>query len=844
MLTGRMAEAMKAEQEPLRARYLRRFKIGIALILLLASPCAYYSMDAIHHLFNRPPDWVPDSIPEKAEFNEFLRRFSVAEIVMISWEGAELGSEELAQATQLLRPLCEESPEIDVDDLIDLPDWAAGEVASLRNICRAARPLLWVHNGSEMLDQMTSSPARLPRSVAINRLQGSVVGPDESRTCLVISLGEPSLVHRRIFLPRLREVLGRLTGHTKPEIAMVGGPFEGATVDDESVRSVQTFSPPSAILAAVLCFICLRSVPMTLVITAVAVLGQGFVLSLVSLSGSPMNAVLIVLPPLVFVLTVSSGIHLSNYYLDIAHEFPELTPAAAAKRAMRAGVMPCLLATGTTVIGLGSLILVRLEPIRIFGFVTSAGVVFTLLMLFLLLPGAMVLTRVPSEEEAAEKRGRRRHNRFFSPWFERFESAVEWCVSKVRKRLSKPWLLIAAFGIVAALLSTGLTRLETSVNIPRMFAADSDIRVQYRWFEQHIGPTVNGEVLVSFPPPTPDDDPLERLDTIKRAHIAALDHADVHGVLSAVTFVPPVPSGRSLSSTATRSVIKKLIRDPESSLGRLGFISRDEAAEVWRISVRMPQSESTDYSTEIQEIKATVEAAVADSDVPATVAFTGGVAIVQKAQQVLLSDLFSSFLSAFGVVAVVMMCLLRSVIGGLIAMLPNLFPTVALFGFMGLIELPLDIGSVMTASVALGIAVDDTIHLLSRFGSRRERGLGQIRAAWGALGQCGWAMLQTTTVCGLSLLVYWLSDFVPTSRFALLMFALLAAALLGDLLLLPGLMCSPLGRWLSKPLGVDPGAEISQRDQPHLPKDSRRLRKRSKSNVARIPDSSVPRSHP
>ena len=57
--------------------------------------------------------------------------------------------------------------------------------------------------------------------------------------------------------------------------------------------------------------------------------------------------------------------------------------------------------------------------------------------------------------------------------------------------------------------------------------------------------------------------------------------------------------------------------------------------------------------------------------------------------------------------------------------------------------IPLDIGSVMSASVALGIAVDDTVHLLSRFGSRRARGLGQIRARMRTR-QCGWAMFQTT----------------------------------------------------------------------------------------------------
>ena len=155
-------------------------------------------------------------------------------------------------------------------------------------------------------------------------------------------------------------------------------------------------------------------------------------------------------------------------------------------------------------------------------------------------------------------------------------------------------------------------------------------------------------------------------------------------------------------------------------------------------------------------------------------------------------------------------------------MAPNLFPTLALFGFMGLLAIPLDIGSVMSASVALGIAVDDTVHLLSRFGSRRAHGLGQIRAAYSALTQCGWAMFQTTLVCGLSLMAYWFSDFVPTSRFSLFMFGLLASALLGVVFLLPALMASSLGRWLSSTVGSNPEATIcSDQPEPTRPRDIR-----------------------
>jgi preprotein translocase subunit SecF len=322
-------------------------------------------------------------------------------------------------------------------------------------------------------------------------------------------------------------------------------------------------------------------------------------------------------------------------------------------------------------------------------------------------------------------------------------------------------------------------------------------------------------------------DAIDRLLLVREAHVALTQQDDVGGVLSAVSFLPAVPKGRGLSATASRSVIRAQLVDPESAVRNLGFVSRDDVAEVWRIGFRLPMTTQSDYGSEIEAMGQAVADALAlkfaQGELKGTpnpeIVLTGGVQIAQKAQEILFRDLFTSFLSAFLVVAVVMMFLLRSIVGGVIAMIPNIFPTVSLFGYMGLTGLPLDIGSVMTASVALGIAVDDTIHLLSRFGSRRARGMSRKRAAWGALRQCSLAMVHTTLVCGLSLLVYAPSDFVPTRQFSFLMFGLLGIALVGDLLLLPALMVSRLGHALSRPVLTDAGAELEN----DAPIDARRL---------------------
>ena len=104
----------------------------------------------------------------------------------------------------------------------------------------------------------------------------------------------------------------------------------------------------------------------------------------------------------------------------------------------------------------------------------------------------------------------------------------------------------------------------------------------------------------------------------------------------------------------------------------------------------------------------------------------------------------------------------------------------------------------MTASVALGIAVDDTIHYLTWFKRGVHKGYSNTKAVKSAHRHCAKPMLQTTLICGVGMLAFGFSAFVPTSRFAILMFAMLASALVADLILLPAILSGSLGRFFNR----------------------------------------------
>ena len=211
----------------------------------------------------------------------------------------------------------------------------------------------------------------------------------------------------------------------------------------------------------------------------------------------------------------------------------------------------------------------------------------------------------------------------------------------------------------------------------------------------------------------------------------------------------------------------------------------------------------TGQRTAMQRIKA-------KDDLEIGTIYTGIIPIVYKAQNQLLKSLINSIALAFVLIAFVMMLLLRNwrepiaggnalnLRGGLISMLPNVFPIIIVFGAMGHLDIAVDIGSMMTASVAMGVAVDDTIHFLNRYRKGLATGQSRLDSIRLAYRRVATAMTQTTLIGGLGLSAFALSTFTPTQRFGVLMLFMLVAALIGDLIFLPAILASPLGKLFGK----------------------------------------------
>lgn len=772
-----------------------RGAVGALTLLFLALPLVLVGIRGAHQsASNDPRQWLPRGFDETERLGWFRELFGGDEISVVTWPDCKLGDptvDELAAALTTNLP--------------------PGETRRFES----------AFTGNQIIERLTSEPLNLSRQEAIHRLTGTLVGADGQTTCLVLVF--PRIVPEKPDRVAAVQQIYRVAESEfslEPEVLRLGGPtVDAATIDNESEKLMLTLTGLSVLIAFAITWWQLGSFRMATLVLVGAVYSAGVSLAILYYSGGRMNLVLVILPPLVYVLSISAAVHLVNYYRDAIAEGGAV---GAAGRAIAQGWLPCLLASLTSAIGLLSLATSTVVPVRQFGIYSALGMTAGYVVLLLFLPSMLTLWPILGRKErravAQANAARRAEENGDDGTEENVETGeigaaaanssgggLPLPCSPLVERVTSFLIRFHApvtIGCVVmmVLLGIGLTRLESTVKLQHRFAPDSRILTDYAWMEEHLGPLIPLEVVICF-------DDTCRLDTVERIEfIAQLEQRiagfdDVKATMSTADFAPALadlPRSGGLRDAGARSVLRR-------GLLKSGFLAEDAQGEHWRISVRANAMGDVDYGLFIETLATRIDPLLAEHPAGGMEAvYTGVIPLIYKAQRTLFGDLYRSFLLAFAVIAVVMMIALRSIRSGLLAMAPNVFPAVIVFGFMGWAGLLVEIGSVMTASVALGIAVDDTFHFLAWFHRGMSQGLSRNDSIRFAYQRCARAMFNTTIICGGGLMIFAVSSFMPIVHFSQLMVTLLVAALVGDLFFLPAMLAGPAGLFFQRRLAPFP----------------------------------------
>ena len=216
----------------------------------------------------------------------------------------------------------------------------------------------------------------------------------------------------------------------------------------------------------------------------------------------------------------------------------------------------------------------------------------------------------------------------------------------------------------------------------------------------------------------------------------------------------------------------------------------DSQFSMARMTIKVPWVDSVEYIDLLDQVMAKSDSMFDDQ---VQVSSTGMIAMLVKTVNNALVSTAVSYGIAFVAIAVMMMVMLGSVRLGLISMIPNLLPVVAVLALMWLLGLPLDMYSMLIGAIVIGLAVDDTVHFMHNFKRYLDRHGDTALAIEETLQGVGRAMLVTTIVLCAGFFAYFFSDMSNLMAFGLLTSFAIVVALLADFLVAPALMV-----WLYK----------------------------------------------
>ncbi|MBS0204445.1 MAG: MMPL family transporter [Planctomycetes bacterium] len=547
----------------------------------------------------------------------------------------------------------------------------------------------------------------------------------------------------------------------------------------------------SALLSSLLAYLLLRSIRLATIVLLVSLYATMAATTLIPLTGGSMNMVLVVMPSLLMVLTLSGAIHVANYWKHAACK----NESTAIAETVRTSWMPCALASLTTSIGLVSLCTSSLTPVRDFGMYSAAGALMSLGFILFCMPALLQIWQgKPPQDHELDHPGWRMVGRGLTTW---------------------PLLQLFVTITVCVACSYGLTRFRTETKVIRYFPEKARIAQDYWFIETYLAGIMPVETIIRFDVQAQKDTNfLERMEVVRAIQERLRGNSEITGSLSLADFLPVSETLDDDAGMLTRTryfkranLIEQRIRDGEVPAAATFYAMADSSHdllekgdnrlnkagdELWRITSQVAIMTDNDFAEVLGDVNR-ISQDVLKLYPGAEHTITGTVPLFLRTQRAVLQSLISSFGLAFVLILGVFVYMLRSFWAGLVAMIPNIVPITVVFGGISWMGQKVDVGTMITASIALGIAVDGTLHYLTWVQIGMKLGQSRRQAIINALVHSGPAMWQTSLAVALGLLVLIPAELLLISRFGWLMATMIAVALLSDIVLMPQLLASPLG---------------------------------------------------
>ncbi len=512
-----------------------------------------------------------------------------------------------------------------------------------------------------------------------------------------------------------------------------------------------------------------RSAPLILVSVAVIGLVLAITLSGMALFKIPIDVMGALIPMILVIVSMSDIIHFSTRYQDeLSHDQDTVKALTTAWKEVGQAT---LLTSVTTAIGFFTLLTASSKPISQMGIVTGSGVLIAFAVTFTLLPA--IITIWPDFIKPA-RHGKDTSSNNLAPG-----------LAFIQKNNLRIKLI---FGLITIAAIIGLAKLEIDAKLISDLPEPSSIKTSFVFFEEKFGGSKPWELSIEL-----QDANSSVYDPAIIAELnQLLDYiSTTYGVSSLMSPLTPV----MLYNKALSSEYEVPNRDAYSNWGSSWTMMRQKLVPE-SILVQNEQHARisgfvADYGSKTsQEKDQALEQFIGDnidSDL-IDVRLTGTTYLIDRSHDFISKNLLSGLLIAIVTIALILGVVYRKINLVLISLTCNLLPLLFIAGVLGWMNIPLSLSNTIIFAVSFGIAVDDTVHFLSKYNQEVKKGCSSADAVANTLQSTGKAIIFTSLilVAGFSLFVF--SSFQTTFSIGLLISLTLVFAVVIDLYLLPSLL--------------------------------------------------------
>ncbi|MEM7038292.1 MAG: MMPL family transporter, partial [Bacteroidota bacterium] len=501
-------------------------------------------------------------------------------------------------------------------------------------------------------------------------------------------------------------------------------------------------------------------------------------LGFMGLTGKNLDMVSELLPSIIFVVGIADMIHLlTRYQQDIKSG---LDREAGMRATLGEIGMAIFLTSVTTAIGFASLYVSPLPPVRSFGLVAAVGVIFAYIVSIILIPNLLMLVPAKKVKESA---GFGNH----PIWERKLGQLYEW-VRNNGVKIAVVSVLIIGLSIV------GTINISTNTYLLDDIKKDDPAWVSMRFFEDNFYGARAFEMAI-VPKNGKEVTDQEIMEDVEKLQEYIRSQERISPFLSIVNYV----KGANRLRRGSRDKFYRLPKSQDKIEELVGFgylngaedyldrmMNRDRT--VGRLSAQMGDIGSDRIAVLWDSLSNFYNRELRTENFQYVL--TGTAVITDQNVNYLREGLFTGLALAFGLIAILMGLLFRSWRMLLVGVIPNIIPLLITAGVMGFMGITLRASTSIVFLVAFGIAVDDTIHFLSRVSVELREGRGVETALRNATVGTGKALILTTVILLAGFVMLLTSDFGGTFVVGFFTALTLLVALLSDLLLVPVLIRS------------------------------------------------------